>query len=519
MKLNPGRVLAVIPVFILSVTLISGCKSDPATQPSPTPPPTDTTALRLTSSAADTIFTSTGSNFSIAFTVMKGGHPVDSAVIDFYDPIMKKQVQLGPLGASGGTVFYDTLPPQGIPFAVYQYTFYASKSTQKDSIRRYVKVDVDPIPLVLTIPTPASDTIYVRHGNAVAFSFHITHRGAPIDSSYVDFLNPLLSAQPVQVHFGPTINGTGDLSTSYTIGADVPAGKYVIPFIATRRNRFQSDSVRKTVWVIGSDSVTMGLRASSLGPTTIGLKWQRPATDKAADTVVAMAGSTEAARVIAPAGKSSVTLTGLTSGVVYSISVRGTLAFSETIQWATATRFGPIRLYENSDPDASHPNGIVLGTQATERVQKTGVTPNSDLFLATDTSGDSLLTLAAPAVDSLSHRTDGKKTDFSDFSIAAQSLDALTFGSDLSSRFTAGVNAYRVPPGESYLIFQARTTDQHYAQIQVVNQLDGSLVGTTAQGYHYVDLMISYQPVAGAPYAARGKNARGYERLRFGRSR
>jgi hypothetical protein len=502
----------------LAVVMTGGCQNNPTPPPVPPPVVTDTTKLYLTTTTPDTVLTADGESFLISFIIMKGGKLVDSAFVDFYDSILHQQRHLGPSGASGEIDFNDPLPQQGITLRVYRYNIIASKAGQSDTIVRYVKVGVDPVPLVLAVTAPLADTSYVKHGASIRFDFLIKHRTVAEDTAFVNFFDPLLSSQLTPENVGPTTGGTGMLTHSDIIGSDVPSGPYTITFIATRRDRLQSNAVSKVVWVIGSDSEQMSVRAHSINATSIGVSWKPLATDKGADTVVAMSGSTLAAKATAPHGQSTAVLSGLTAGTTYSISVRSATAFSETILWATAIRFGPIRLYENSDPDATHPCGLVLASQATEHITATGPAPLSDIMLATDTSGDSVISLISPSASPQSHRLDGKLTKLSDFFIYGGSLDDISFASDLSGKFTSGVNAYRMPPGQtSNMIFQALTVDNHYAQVEVVTQSDGTLYGTTVQGYHYVDVNISYQPTAGLPYAGRGHRTHGSEAERVGR--
>ena len=216
-----------------------------------------------------------------------------------------------------------------------------------------------------------------------------------------------------------------------------------------------------------------------------------------------MSGSSITSRTTHPSPDSTQIITGLQSGTVYTFFVLSSVAYSDTIHWATAQRFGPVRLYETADNTPGENAGLVVSTGTTVSISGTdGET--SDIVLATDPTSLSGLTVVSPAVTSLSHLSNGKNTKFSDFSTNG-SLDYIYYhaDTDISNRFKNGVNSYEVPSNPySDFVFEIITADNHYAQIELKTQPNGQIVGGSGTA-HFVDAVISYQPTAGVPYVAR----------------
>jgi hypothetical protein len=182
---------------------------------------------------------------------------------------------------------------------------------------------------------------------------------------------------------------------------------------------------------------------------------------------------------------------------VYTLYVNSTEALSEHIQWALSKRYGPRRVTEGEGIDLASGN-----------VMSAAADPSPvDVILATDPTSVGLVSLISPAFTKLSKLTHGRNTQFSDFYVYGQALDSIYFQRDLSTKFDSDVNMIELD--EEYhpsLIFQVLTADKHYAQIGVIPQPNGHLIGIDASKHRFVDLQVSYQTIANLPYAGRASS-------------
>jgi hypothetical protein len=125
------------------------------------------------------------------------------------------------------------------------------------------------------------------------------------------------------------------------------------------------------------------LRANSVSATSIGLRWTRGSNDYGNDTVLVANGASVVQQIIVPYGGSSVIVTGLTSGVIYSFSIHATGNVSTPLNWMTATRTEYIELFESGAPSYLGYSGLKLngaGGQA-QAISFTGTNArNADFF-------------------------------------------------------------------------------------------------------------------------------------------
>jgi hypothetical protein len=357
-----------------------------------------------------------------------------------------------------------------------------------------------PVKDTLTLSKNVADTIVTRGGETFSITLSLgSVSEQTADSAAVNYVDPIL----VGTYFVEAHNLPATVTITDTVPVTTGSGLYTYSFTATTPDYAHSQTITVYVKVVGRSFAKMNLRAHAVDPTSIALAWTRPPNDHETDTVVVMSGGSVASRTTRPSPDSTQIITGLQTGTVYRFFVLSSVAYSDTIQWATAQRFASVRLYESADNTSGENAGLVVSTGTSVSITGTDA-ETSDIVLATDPTSLSGLTVVSPAVTSLSHLSNGKNTKFSDFSTNG-SLDYIYYhaDTDISNRFKDGVNSYEVPSNPySDFVFEIITADNHYAQIELQTQPNGQIVGGSGTA-HFVDVMISYQPAAGVPYVAR----------------
>jgi hypothetical protein len=258
-----------------------------------------------------------------------------------------------------------------------------------------------------------------------------------------------------------------------------------------------------------------GIMANSLSATSVGVEWTT--SDPAIASIVATpVGSGSPITISASgSGATKATVTGLTAGTAYTFAVNTTGMPSTAITWAGAARSATVRIYETNDPSSSDPSGLSLivgSVQAFGTSTSAGHQASIDVVLSSDNTSASGITLVSAGVtgSGIPPTLSGlRMTTFNDNSVLVTGgLDADYYSSDLAALFALGNNTADIPTGTSPSeIIRVKTTDHFYARLEIVPQADGTLYGTNAGGYKFVDVIVSEQSTALLPYAARGIDA------------
>ena len=253
-----------------------------------------------------------------------------------------------------------------------------------------------------------------------------------------------------------------------------------------------------------------GVMARAMSSTSIAVRWTRDGSDVSADTVVVTGGAVAISPMVIASPGSSTTVTGLTENTLHTISVRSTSGASNSIQWMTARRTNSIRLWEVTDNSAGHYSALQLNNASNQAaaISFSGANLKNTVDFVLDTtfndpSNPSGLVFEGADVWSAGYRSD--RMFNSSFTVNG-GLDNFFTASDLSADTAASVvsTAFSIPSGvqTGSKIVIAKTPDGHVAEIEIVQQTDGTLFGASG-GHKFIDVNVSYQPMANQPYAGR----------------
>ncbi len=237
--------------------------------------------------------------------------------------------------------------------------------------------------------------------------------------------------------------------------------------------------------VTGNSSLTVLTGFSSYQNGTIRVFWNRGSGDTGADTVFYR------------------TTTSTTASAGYYV-------------WAPAIRptgsnpDGSFRLFETSAPASVGPSGLILSgaTTRTAAISSPDST-NVDLILETYPQSGALPFLSLDAADVLIG-TSTHKTIFADHDfLVTGGLANQHNSTDVSGTFSLQANTttdFTGNNGES-LVLVVRTSDNHYARVEIEPQPNGFLWGDTNAGSptskRYIDVFVVYQPTAAWGYVGR----------------
>jgi len=254
-----------------------------------------------------------------------------------------------------------------------------------------------------------------------------------------------------------------------------------------------------------------GLQATSIDSGSIKIKWQASTSESNALwagyvlTYVGDDGSNSVQTTLT-AGKNPYLITGLTEGVIYTITIKAKLTNGETsdlivVKWSPASRFDtdgfgdPIQVYEFA---SIYGSGLQLfnASEGGPQVRKTNSKDNWDLGL--DTRSGTIFGSAtqitfgtgSPAITEISDAIPA--TGLNEI-FDSKALDQKTFSEktiDLANQSTGFVIVARSKQASS---------SWNYAKIFVEKGLNGFLQGSGSD--RYIKCYISYQKKAGVPYA------------------
>lgn len=274
------------------------------------------------------------------------------------------------------------------------------------------------------------------------------------------------------------------------------------------------------------------VEVTAIDESRISVRWTRESGDASPNTIIATpVGGGAAITENIGAGLSTGIIDGLTPNVKYTIQVESsTNNLSTGVEWATATRSAKIRLWETADNTAGHFSGLVLGnpgeaTSSAHSASTIGAEKlDIDLVLASDTSLLNLpyMTLQGADVDG-SGIIGGRATRLGNVVNAITAgLDGDFYSTSFSDQFNLGVNFVPFPQNASDpLVILVKTADNpsHYARVEVTKQPSGLVwgEGPAPENYRYIDVVVSYQPIAGVAYAGRPVGiARGFNTPKVG---
>jgi hypothetical protein len=341
----------------------------------------------------------------------------------------------------------------------------------------------------LVLKKSGVDTLTGKPNSSLSIEFTVTRAGKAVDSAVVGYYHPITAMSLIS-----DMTVAGKATVIIDIPATTTSGDYPVSFSASKRDVPRSDTIRMVVHVDGRADLKMDLRARGES-SGIGLTWTRTTSDTKADTAYleSSTGAVVAESVVA-APTANAHFTGLHEGEIYTLHVNSFEAISEQVHWALSKRYGPVRVYE----------GLGLDLSTGDVTTVTGDADQSDLVLATDASSAAFMSIVSPSLTELTGLAHGRATHISDFYTYGQSLDSLYYLKDLSNRFDSDVTAIQLDfESHPSLIFQVVTADGNYAQVGIIPQPDGRLIGVGADNKRFVDFRVSYQSLANLPYAGR----------------
>ncbi len=266
---------------------------------------------------------------------------------------------------------------------------------------------------------------------------------------------------------------------------------------------------------IGAPTNVMALSGSS---SSISVEWTRASGDTAVDSVIFSDGTIAVGTAIS-ATATSYTITGLSTGTVYTIWVASAGARSNSIQWMTAVRTTGLQLFQFSSNGLSGLQLNGAGGQATV-VSAAGANSSGMDFYLEDAQHDNTITTASGISfegaqflngGALTYRT--SYFDNNDLTYLVGGLNADYSASDFSTQIAAIAstqgNAYDIPNDAVYAtkgsrILLAETQDGNFAKIEIVPDPSTGMLYSGSGLNKHVTINVSYQPTAGKPYAGRG---------------
>ncbi|TAE20927.1 MAG: fibronectin type III domain-containing protein [Candidatus Kapaibacterium sp.] len=255
-----------------------------------------------------------------------------------------------------------------------------------------------------------------------------------------------------------------------------------------------------------------GLQATSVDDTTVRLRWTAVtgATVTAATVTgyrVTVLSSTGSVVATGTPTNSIVDIGGLVAGRVYTFRVqartRDTVSPERTIMWSPATRVrmsgtgGAVRLYESN---SSFGSGLSFqGGVATNRQVADARLWDLGLDTRPNTAGQASFDIGSPNATSYTAfaNSGGRRTIVS--SNVYTSIDSLNQVFDTQLNVGTTEQLINFNTANRGFVMAVRTQDGNFAKVFVKAAGNVILQGTAPN--RYVEVEISYQPVANVPYA------------------
>ncbi|HET6401822.1 MAG TPA: fibronectin type III domain-containing protein [Candidatus Kapabacteria bacterium] len=266
-----------------------------------------------------------------------------------------------------------------------------------------------------------------------------------------------------------------------------------------------------------SPAVTVGaptnLEALSKDANTISIKWTRGANDTAAESVSVASNGTTTSTVQEPATVTSLDLTTLSTGTVYTITVTSS-GGSVSIPWMTAVRTPGLRLYQFSSGQQS---GLQLNGPGGHAAVVSAASANistMDFYLEDVEHDNTITTSSGLSFEGPQFLNDPSKGEtwrnsyFQDDQLYVHGgLDSTYSATDFSTFLanpSAGHNSYDIPDvQENDRVLTVATQDGNVARIDIVPDATTGKLYSGSGTNKYITVNVSYQPIAGKPYAAR----------------
>jgi len=259
--------------------------------------------------------------------------------------------------------------------------------------------------------------------------------------------------------------------------------------------------------IVPGVGVPTGVLVNTLNENQITAMWTRSADDVDADTLIVIEADGTEHNAIAMGTTTSATVTGLSTGKVYTVKVASVGGRTTGFEWATAIRTSGITIYETSGSNSGQPSGLALTYGASQKAQALSIgsadSLKIDLVLATDPTADAAFLSLQGANVIGSQIPTGKSAQLGDtVFIVDGGLDADYYSSGFSSRITTKKFFDQFNRTGGSAIVLVKTMEGNYARIEVKKQADGKLFRMVS-GVKAVDLIVSYQPLVGKAYASR----------------
>ncbi len=259
--------------------------------------------------------------------------------------------------------------------------------------------------------------------------------------------------------------------------------------------------------------IPSGVLVNTLNENQITAMWTRSSDDIEADTLIVIEADGTEHSATAMGTTTSATVTGLSTGMVYTVKVASVGGRTTGFEWATAIRTQGLTIYETTGSGSGQPSGIALsynGAKAQALSINSADSLKIDLVLATDPTADGAFLSLQGANVVGSQIPTGKAAQLGDtVFIVEGGLDADYYGSGFSNRITSKKYFDQFNRTGGSAIVLVKTQGGNYARVEVKKQADGKLFRMVS-GVKAVDLLVSYQPLVGKAYAARPIARRGY---------
>ena len=335
------------------------------------------------------------------------------------------------------------------------------------------------------------------------FTFTLTvlaPSGYGASGAYIDFYDPI---EKRALHEGPTPED-GTWMFTDTIPDTVRGSVFEFAFVAKVPGAINSDSLR--LWIATKDIRQWdidSIAANSWYDQYIGVEWARPVIDSGMDTLFVHTAGSSVAIILEPFPQKSSIISDL-QGDVDTIWVHNAYASSKAIVWASANYYYDNELYPNSGAN----NGIHSALQFSTGQTVSGTSSGADIIIAQDPNNhNSGFTIISPSVSALSGFSGGRTTNFYHivpYIDTGENIQESYYTNDLSTYVNGATPVYEIPlPDSSHYStrFIAVTEDGHYAQVSI-----GPVSHDPSDNnIPYANVALSYQPVAGLPYAGRGR--------------
>jgi Fibronectin type III domain len=255
-------------------------------------------------------------------------------------------------------------------------------------------------------------------------------------------------------------------------------------------------------------SAVSSLQATSVNLTTVRIRWTAPTTTGLAGyRITVLNGTTQVGLPLVTGTNTIADISGLTAGTVYTFRVQArtsdTVSAAQEIRWSPAARLvnmqgAAIRVYETASGFGSglkFQGGTALNLTVANGSQW-------DLGINTrDAGSGNLFLIGSPTRIGYSSITmsSGRETPTAD--TLYTNVDSLNQVFDTQLKRIGGPGNFAIPTSfNKGFVLAVRTIEGNHAKVFVKANASGQLLQGTAPD-RFIEVEISYQPVANVPYA------------------